>query len=58
MITVIGELTLKAPIMTAADNIHKYFFIFFRENKTWYFMWLLCLAEDSYEISSFIFFEK
>ena len=32
-------LTLKAPIMTAADNIHKYFFIFFfffcfRENKT------------------------
>ena len=24
-------LTLKAPIMTAADDIHKYFFIFFSE---------------------------
>ena len=28
-------LTFKAPITTAADDIHKYFFIFFfRENKT------------------------
>ena len=28
-------LTLKAPITTRADDIHKYFFIvFFRENKT------------------------
>ena len=27
-------LTLKAPIMTAADDTHKYFFIVFRENKT------------------------
>ena len=28
-------LTLKAPITTAADNIHKYIFsLFFRENKT------------------------
>ena len=27
-------LTLKVPITTAADDIHKYFFIFFRENKT------------------------
>ena len=28
------------------------------KNKTWYFMWILCLAEDSYEISSLIFPEK
>ena len=28
------KLTLKAPIRTAADGIHKYFFIFLRENKT------------------------
>ena len=28
---VVKELTLKAPIMTAADDIHKYFFIFFSE---------------------------
>ena len=26
--------TLKAPITTAADDIHKYFFLFFREDKT------------------------
>ena len=26
-------LTLKAPITTAADDIHKYFSLFFRENK-------------------------
>ena len=29
------QLNLKAPVTTAADDIHKYFFkIFFRENKT------------------------
>ena len=27
-------LTLKAPITTAADDIHKYFSLFFRKNKT------------------------
>ena len=27
-------LTLKAPITTAADDIHKFFSLFFRENKT------------------------
>ena len=27
-------LTFKAPITAAADDIHKYFFIDFRENKT------------------------
>ena len=34
------DLTLKAPITTAADDIHKYFFIIFRENKTWCFKWI------------------
>ena len=28
-------LTLKAPTTTAADDIHKYFSLFFKENKTW-----------------------
>ena len=32
--------------------------LFFRENKTWYFMWILCWAEDSHETSSLIFFER
>ena len=36
-------LTLKAPIMTAADDIHKYFSYF-----------IICLAEDSPEKSSLI----
>ena len=51
-------LTLTALIMTAADDIHKYFSLFFRENKTWCFMWILCQAEDSHETSSLIFFER
>ena len=29
-----NKLTLKVPITTAADDIHKHFFIVFRENKT------------------------
>ena len=32
------NLILKAPITTAADDIHKYFSLCFRENKTWCFM--------------------
>ena len=32
--------------------------MFFRENKTWSFKWILCLAEDSYEKSSLIFFKR
>ena len=37
-----------------------YFLIFFflRENKTWYFMRIVCLAHSSYEISSFIVSKK
>ena len=30
-------LILKAPLTTAADDMHKYFFIVFRENKILYF---------------------
>ena len=29
-----SNLTFKVPVMTEADDIHKYFFMFFRENKT------------------------
>ena len=47
-------LTLKAPIMTAADDIHKYFFIVFRENKTD----VSSESEDSHEKSSLSFFER
>ena len=32
--------------------------MFFIENKTWYFIWFFCKAEDSHETSSFIFLLK
>ena len=44
-------LTLKAPITTAADDnflFSFYFsnlFLFFRDNKYWHFMWIVCQAE-------------
>ena len=60
-----SHLTLKAPITTAADDILKYFFLFFKENKSWYSMWIICLAmwivclaDNSHEIPRLVFFEK
>ena len=54
-------LNLKVPITITADNILKYFsyfsgnircgksyFSLFKENKTWHFMWIICLADDSH----------
>ena len=38
---------------------HFHFFLsFYKQNKAWYFMWILYLAEHSHEISSLIFSEK
>ena len=51
------SLTLKAPITTAADNNFFFcccFFYFFRENKSWHFMWIICLADDSHEMSRLV----
>ena len=47
-------LTLKAPIMAAADNIHKYF----SEKKYLIFHINPLLAEDSHETSSLISLER
>ena len=41
-LVILCELTLKAPIKTVADDIYKYFSTVFRENKTWYFIWIVC----------------
>ena len=38
-------LTLKAPITTAADDILKYFFLFFKENKSSHFMWIILIFQ-------------
>ena len=35
-----------------------FFCFFFRDNKAWYFMQIICLADDSHEISSLIFCVK
>ena len=35
-----------------------FFFFFSRENKTWLFMWIVCLADDSHEMSRLILSEK
>ena len=36
-----------------------YFFILFlQENKAWYFIWIVCWADDSHEISSPLFSQK
>ena len=50
-------LTLKAPITTAADNI-LIFSLFFGENKSWLFMWIICPADNSHEKSKLVFSEK
>ena len=49
------EPTFKAPKEIAADDI---LLLSFNGNKAWFFMWILCPAEDSPEISSLIFSEK
>ena len=51
------SLALNPEGTIVADNI-LIFFVFFRENKAWYFMWIVCLADNWHEISSLIFSEK
>ena len=41
-----------------ADIILIFFLLFFRENKTWNFMQIVCWSDNSQEISSPIFSEK
>ena len=42
----------------AAHNTFIFLLLSFKENKAWCFIWILCLAKDSHEISSLIFAEK
>ena len=50
---------LKRQAKFVADDIQKQnFILFFRENKPRYFMWIVCLADDSHEMSRFVFSEK
>ena len=46
------QLILKAPITIAAEDI------FFSEKTSRYFVWIVCLADDSHELLRLIFSEK
>ena len=52
------HLILKALSEIVADDILFYLLLFYRENKTWHFMWIVCRADDSHEMISLIFSEK
>ena len=46
-------LTFKAPITIKADDNFDYFFLFSEENKSWYFMWIVCqIKNKNFRISS------
>ena len=49
---------LKHQTKIVAHNIFIFYFLSFEEIKAWFFMWILCLAEDSLETSCLIFSEK
>ena len=51
-------LSFKAPRKIVADRMSNFLKSFFKENKTWHFMWIICLADDSHEMSRLIFSEK
>ena len=49
-------ITLKAPSKICSRRQSKLFL--FRENKSWHFMWIVCLADDSHELSRLISFKN
>ena len=51
-------LTLIAPNKNCSWRHFNFLLLSFKEIKVWFFMWILCLAEDSLETSSLIFSEK
>ena len=60
-ITHILYLTSEVPITTAADDcffFSIYLFFFFKENKSSHFMWIICQADDSQDMSRLISSEK
>ena len=56
----VANLTNKVPYNVSADEIPFFFFfkLFFRENKTWYFIWITYLADCSHDMSTFFVSEK
>ena len=52
------SLTFNAPSKICSRWQLFLFLLFFKENKSWYFMWIVCQADDSHEISRLVFCEK
>ena len=50
--------TLKAPSKICSRRHSNFFFLFFRENKSWHFMWIICQGDDSHEMLRLVFSEK
>ena len=53
-----NTLTMKAPNKNWSRRHFIFLLLSFKENKAWFFMWILCLAEDSLDLSNLIFSEK
>ena len=51
-------LTLKAPRKILEQSTICFYFLFFRENNAWHYMWIVCPADDSHVMSSIISSEK
>ena len=52
------NLTLKAPRKIIEQTTIYFYFLFFRENNAWHYMWIICQADDSHVMSSIISSEK
>ena len=51
-------LTLYAPNKNCSRRHFDFLLLSFKENKAWFFIWILCIAEDSLETLCLIFSEK
>ena len=54
----IGWVICKWTNKNCSRQHFNFYFYLSKKNKAWFFMWILCLAEDSLETSSLIFSEK
>ena len=54
--------SLKAPISTAADDnfhsIYLFIFFFFRETKSWHFMWIVCRQTIHMKFKTYFIWKK
>ena len=49
---------LALRVKFSADDILKYFFLFFPENRIWHFMQIDSIGDDLHEMSNPVFWEK